>query len=209
MARRELTATLARQRLALAVKDMESRTGAEIVVAVRRHSGDYAAADLRCGSAAAFATLVALWLLPHPFADAAFVADTTLFFLVGLVASRRSALLRRLFTSARSRSQGVRAAALAAFMDQGVGSLAGRNGVLVYASQLERAVVVLPDVGLDVGPLGAAWGAAVGRLEAALAPRLDLDAFDAALRGLGPLLARILPRSDDDVNELSDDVVME
>jgi uncharacterized membrane protein len=209
MARSSFTANQARERLALAVKDVESRTGAEIVVAVRLHSGDYAAADLRCASLVALATLVTLCLLPHPFTDAAFVADTALFFLLALVAARRSAPLRRLFTSAASRSERVRAGALVAFMAQGVGRLAGRNGVLVYASQLERAVVVVPDIGLDVGRLGAAWGAAAGRLEAALTPHLDLDAFDVALRALGPLLGRLRPRSDDDVNELPDEVAVE
>lgn len=209
MARRELAAAQARERLALAVKDVESRTGAEVVVALRLHSGDYAAADLRCAALAAFATLVALHLLPHPFADAAFVADTALFFLLTLVASRRSTLLRRLFTSTQSRSERVRTGALAAFMQQGVGRLPGRNGVLVYASQLERAVVVLPDIGLDVARLGGAWDAAVGRLERALTPALDLDAFDAALRGLGPLLGRVLPRADGDVNELPDEAAVE
>jgi putative membrane protein len=209
MARSKFTATQARERLALAVKDVESRTGAEMVVAVRRHSGSYTAADLQCASVAAFATLVALDLLPHPFADAAFVADTALFFLLALVASRRSTVLRRLFTSATSRSERVRTGALVAFMDRGVGRLPGRNGLLVYASQLERAVVVVPDAGLDVSRLGEAWGAAVGRVEAALTPCLDLDAFDIALRGLGPLLGRLLPRSDGDVNELPDEVAVE
>jgi uncharacterized membrane protein len=209
MARRKFTATQARERLALAVKDVERRTGVEIVVSVRLHSGDYGAADLRCASLTAFVTLVALHLLPHAFADAAFVADTALFFLVAFVASRRSAPLRRLFTSARSRSERVRAGALVAFMDQGVGRLPGRNGILVYASQLERAVVVVPDVGLDLGRLGDAWNTAVGRLEAALTPVLDLDAFDVALRHLGPLLGRLLPRADRDVNELPDEAAVE
>jgi putative membrane protein len=209
MARPKFTATQARERLSLAIKDVESRTGAEMVVAVRRHSGDYTAADLRCASLAAFATLVALDLLPHPFADAAFVADTALFFLLAVVASRRSTVFRRLFTSARSRSERVRTGALVAFMDQGVGRLPGRNGVLVYASQLERAVVVVPDVGLDVSRLGEAWRTAASRLEAALAPSFDLDAFDVAVRGLGPLLGRLLPRADGDVNELPDEVEVE
>jgi len=209
MARPRFTAKQARESLAQAVKDVESRTGAEVVVAVRLHSGDYAAADLRCASVAALATLVALCFLPHAFTDVAFVADTTLFFLAALVLSRRSSLLRRLFTSARSREERVRSGALVAFMVQGVGRLPGRNGVLVYASQLERAVAVVPDIGLDVGRLGSAWSAAVARLETALDPRLDLEAFDVALRALGPLLGRLRPRSDDDANELPDEASVE
>jgi putative membrane protein len=203
------TAAQARERLAQAVRDVESHTGAEVVVAVRRQSGDYSAADLRCASLAAALALAALVFLPHPFADAAFLADTTLFFLLALLASRRSVALRRLFSSARARSDQVHTAARAAFVEQGVGRLRGRNGLLVYASQLERAAVVVPDVGLDTARLGDAWTGAVAGLEAALAPSLDLGAFEAALRALGPLLGRILPRADDDVNELPDEAAFE
>jgi putative membrane protein len=209
MARRRFTPAEARERLAAAVREVESRTAAEVVVGVRRHSGDYAAADLRCASAAGFVVLLGLAFLPYRFADAAFVADTALFFVLALLLCRRSAGLRRLFTSTRSRDERVRQAALSMFVDQGVGRLPGRNGLLVYASQLERLAVVVPDVGIDARALGDAWPAAVARLEAALQPQLDLDAFEAGLRALGPLLGRILPRREDDVNELPDEAAFE
>jgi putative membrane protein len=203
------TSAQARDRLAQSVRNVESRTSAEVVVAVRRHSGDYSAADLRCGIVVAFAALAALVLLPHAFDDVAFLADTALFFLAAVAVSRRSVTLRRVFTSARARSDQVRTAALEAFAVQGVGRLPGRNGLLVYASQLERAVVVVPDAGIETDRLGDAWTGAVARLEAALSPMFDLEAFEAALCDLGPLLARLLPRADDDVNELPDEAAFE
>jgi len=209
MARRGFAVPEAQERLAKAVKDVEGRTSAEIVVAVRRQSGDYAAADLRFAGLAAFATLLAVALLPHSFDDAAFVVDPALFFLLALFASSRLPRVRRAFTTRRRRAENVRTAARAAFVDLGVGRLPLRNGVLVYASQLEGTAEVVPDVGVDRAGMGPAWTEALDGLGAAMERGPDLDAFDRALRSLGPALARVLPRRDRDANELPDDASVE
>jgi putative membrane protein len=209
MADRGFAAPDARERLAEAVKDVEGRTSAEIVIAVRRQSGDYGAADLRFAALVAFFTLLTVHLLPHAFDDAAFVVDPTVFFLLALLLSSRLPPLRRLFTGRQRRAENVRGAALAAFVDLGVGRLPHRNGILVYASQLERAAEVVPDIGIPVAAAGTAWGDALRSLGAAMAKGPDLDAFDTAVRRLGPALARVLPRRDGDVNELPDDASVE
>jgi uncharacterized membrane protein len=98
--------------------------------------------------------------------------------------------------------------ARAAFVDLGVGRLNRRNGILVYVSLLEKAVDIVPDAGVNVTTIGPAWDEALGRLEAAVAAG-DLDAFDGALRSLGPALERILPREEIDVNELPDEALVE
>jgi len=209
MGRHSKIASEAKGRLAGAVRDVESRTSAEVVVAVQRHSGDYTAADLRCACLAAFLAALALYLLPHSFEDIAFLVDPVFLFLLAFLSARRIAALRRLFTSSGTRSANVRTAALATFMEHGVGRLPRRNGLLVYASQLERRVEVVLDTGIDVARLGASWPAAVARLEASLRPAFDLDAFESGLKALGPLLGKILPHTDDDLNELPDEAVFE
>ena len=208
MRRRGFGAPEARDRLARAVKDVEGRTSAEIVVAVRRLSGDYAAADLRFGLLAALGALLAVYGLPHAFDDAAFVVDPVAFFLAGVLASKHLPWLRRRLTTRRRRTENVRTAARAAFVDLGVGHLVRRNGILVYASLLETTVEVVADVVVDVAAMGPAWREAMTRLGASLAVG-NLDAFDDALRSLGPALERILPREDHDANELPDEAIVE
>ena len=209
MLRRGFAARGVGERLARAVKDVEGRTSAEVVVAVRRHSGDYGAADLRFGILLALAALLAVYGLPHAFDDAAFVLDPAFFFLLGALTAPLFPALRRILTRPARRRENVRVAARAAFVDLGVGRLTGRNGILVFASLLERSVEVIPDVGIDVAAMGQPWQEAIGRLQAALASGPDVAAFDDALRSLGPPLQRVLPRQDDDVNELPDEVGVE
>ncbi len=209
MGRHGFGAPGARERLTRAVKEVEGRTSAEVVVAVRRHSGDYAAADLRLGLVLAVSALLAVYGLPHVFDDAAFVLDPALFFILGLFASRHFPALRRILTPRARRVENVRTAARAAFVDLGVGRLMRRNGILVFVSLLEKTVDVVPDVGVDVAAMGPPWRESLARLEGSLAAGRPLDAFDDALRSLGPVLQRVLPREEDDVNELPDEAAVE
>jgi putative membrane protein len=193
----------ARRLATAAIAAIEAQTSAEVVVTLRRQSGDYAAADRLAGALAAFVCLLVLLFHPHPFAVATMPVDVIIAFAIGLFASARSAAVRRALTSAATRARLVATAARAAFVDQGVARTAQRTGLLVYVSLLERAVEVVADAGVDPAALGPAWTAALAALQAAVA-RGDVDAFHAALVTLGPPLAQALPRRADDRDELAD-----
>jgi uncharacterized membrane protein len=60
-------------------------------------------------------------------------------------------------------------------------------------------------VGVDPVVLGAPFADALRSLEAALLSRTGFPTFLEALRSLGPILGRALPRQADDVNELPDE----
>ena len=193
----------AQRRAAAAVAAIEAQTGAEVVVAVRRQSGDYLAADRLAGALAAFACLLVLLFHPHPFAVATMPVDVLLAYGLGVLGCARSAAARRALTPSATRARLVADAARAAFVDRGVARTRQRAGLLVYVSLLERAVEVVADVGLDPAALGPEWGERIEALRAAVA-RPDADRFDAALVALGPVLARAVPRRDDDADELPD-----
>lgn len=195
----------ARQRAATAIAAIEARSCAEVVVTLRRQSGDYRAADRLAGSLSAFACLLVLLFHPHPFAVATMPVDVLLAYGLGVLLSARSAAVRRALTRPATREALVRTAARAAFVDQSVSRTRQRSGLLVYVSLLERAVEVVPDAGLDPAALGPEWTAALTALGAAV-ERRDLDAFLDALGRLGPVLARAMPRADDDRDELSNAV---
>jgi putative membrane protein len=111
--------------------------------------------------------------------------------------------LRRLVTPSSRRKEETRRAAGLAFHDLGIGRTSGRNGILVLVALFEHEVAVIPDVGVDPALIQAA----ASDLERSVhRPVPDFDAFLSALESLGPALAKAMPRRDDDVNELPDDV---
>jgi putative membrane protein len=196
----------AKARAAAAVQAVEAQTCAEVVVTVRKASRVYRHTDYLVGFLFAVTTLLLLLFLPQEFHLYTIPADVLVAFAAGAVLSANAAPLRRALTSKALLRASAEQAAKAAFVDLGVSRTTGRHGVLVYASFLERAVVVVPDVGIDPNAMGPSWAAAVQALEASVKGTPTVDRFLEALAGLGPPLAKAHPRREDDVNELSDEL---
>ena len=195
----------AKQSTASSVKRVEAQTSAEVVVAVRRRSGDYRVAAYHFGLFVGAAVVVYLLLAPALFSVADIALDGALGFGLGLVLAFNVSLLLRALVRERPLQQSVDAAAKVAFFELGISRTSGRNGLLVFVSTFERRAVVVADIGIDVAALGVAWTEACAALSGAVKAR-DLMAFERALESLGPILGRSMPRSADDVNELPDEV---
>jgi putative membrane protein len=195
----------AKQRTTESVRRVEAQTSAEVVVAVRKRSGRYGVLAYHFGLGLAALVIVYLLVVPTEYSVGAIAIDGLLAFTLGaLLAANFDTLLRALSRRATLRDNLARAAR-AAFFDLGISRTSGRNGLLVYVSLFERSCVVLTDIGIDVATLGAGWAAASQDLQSAL-KRRDLQAFYVALESLGPVLSVAHPRSEDDVNELPDEV---
>lgn len=191
--------------LANAVRAVEARSSAELVITVRPQAGSYAAADLGLAITVASAALAfglfssveyATWLL--------FVEPLALGFLAWCLAQAFPSVRRLLVPRARREAR-VREAAAAQFHEKRVHQTRGRTGILVHVSVLERTCEVLGDLGVEEAVEAEAWGQAVEGLRASLAGGDDAVAFAKAVERLGDLLEPALPRDPDDVNELPDE----
>jgi putative membrane protein len=188
-----------------AVRAVEARSAAEVVVAVRERSGSYLHADLIAGIVAAnlvlFYQLFSPWEFSLPLIQ---VAPTGIGLLVGLATSI-TPWARRALTPRRTREAMVRTAARATFVDKGVAGTRERTGILVYVAVLERTAEVVADLGVTRAVAAEPWTAAIARV-AESAHRGDAAAVATAVAALAEVLAPALPRSVDDVNELADEV---
>lgn len=186
--------------------DIESRTCAEIVVAVRRTAGEYRDADYLFGFLCAMGLLLVMLFARFEFRLAAFPVGVLGAFVAGAALASRVEPIRRVLALPSQRRARAEVAARAAFVDLGVGGTRDRTGVLVLVALFEREVVVVADAGVDPAALGDAWAARVKALRGSLRPGPDLPRFLEALRGLAGPLELCLPREADDVNELPDEV---
>jgi putative membrane protein len=205
MARPFLT-TESKAALAEAVRAVESCSSAELVVAVRPRSGSYLHADLTAAIVAGLAALAVLLYSRWTFALIWFLIDPVLAgALVGLAASR-SALLRRALTWRKGRRQRVETAARATFVERRIHGTAGRTGILLYISVLEREAVLVVDAGVEALAATDAWRKAAGEIEAAVRSGADGTAVAEKIRGLAAILSPVLARSAADVDELANEV---
>lgn len=196
----------AKQRVERAIVALEAQTAAEVVVTVRQSSGTYLASDLSFASILSGLGLFVYVYHPAEFADDLVPPALLVLYACAAFFCAQVPPLRRAFVRASTLADNVRKAALTAFHEQRIHATSGRTGILIYVSLFERAVEVVPDVGVDPRKLGADFGAAV--LEIASAVRGGgLSQLERGISHLGPPLSRGLPRAADDVNELPDGMV--
>jgi putative membrane protein len=194
--------TFDKEAITAAVREVESRTAAEVVVEIHTRSGSYAHADARFAALLALLSLVVLVFMPFVVPPIAVILDPILAWLAGIAIARRSDTLRRLFSTNAERTAAVRTHAAAMFHERGIANTSAETGLLLYASLLERRIEVLADRGLLRRLVPHDWNALL--IEIRKERPLDPDAILTSIRSLGALLARDVPRGADDVNELAD-----
>jgi putative membrane protein len=192
--------------LSEAVRAVEAASSAELVVAVRPWSGTYLHADFIVGILAGLVTLAVLLYSRWTFGLVWFLVDPVVAgALAGFVASR-SSLLRRAFTRRPTRRGRVEMAARSTFVERRVHSTSGRTGILLYLSLLEREAVLVVDLAVEALAATDAWRGAVGEIESAMRRGGSGLEVAAKVSGLAAVLGPVLPRSDDDVDELPNEV---
>jgi putative membrane protein len=195
-----------RVRIERAVQELEARTAAELVVTVRRASGQYRDADLAFASLCAFVALVFYVYYPTEFPDDPVPPAIFVLYLASALFCSQVAWLRRVFVRKVRLRQETERAARAEFLTQGISATRTRCGILVYVSLFERHVEVVCDVGISGAVLSAPCEEALTRVRLCLREG-GVGALTSALGVLGVALSQTLPRAADDVNELADGVM--
>jgi putative membrane protein len=188
------------------VREIESKSSAEVVVTVKPASGSYRAADVIFGAIMALVGLCIYVYAPIEFTDDLAPPSITLLFFAALACSARVPTLRRWFTPKSIRAACTRAAAREAFVDQNIACTRDRTGILIYVSTLEQRAEVVVDIGILRRENDGQPTAAMAHIERVIAEDGNLEAFEQAVREFGQWLAESLPPRIDDTNELADEV---
>lgn len=185
------------------VSEIEKTTEAEVVIVVRARSGQYRHADYLAGAILALAGLLFLVFSPFDFHPYWFVADVIVLFGLGAYASSRSNSIRRLLTRKKFRAEAARTAAAAMFYEAGIANTNAEMGVLIYLSILERGLELIADRGVLKSVPALKWNQVLFELhEAGTKP--EPKTLQAGLEHLGALLAKHLPVTGENPNELPD-----
>ena len=196
-----------KERIEQAVIATEKKTSGEIVPILVSTSGRYAEVELSgLGLGLVLGTLAAffwhdpwgsvqtylLWPAAGAVLGMVFVSIPSL--------KRRMISKRRILDAVHSRS-------LAAFTGHGLHYTNAHTGILIFASLLERRVVVLADRGINQKVNAGTWDEVVKILTAGLKSGQACDAFCQSIARCGELLAEHFPRQADDKDELPNRLV--
>lgn len=190
------------EELSGAVEEAETKSTAEIVVAVHPCSGNYRDVDFGVGLAAALVGVLALWLSPWEHPEWSIIVDAVLLFALGAWVSSALPAVRRMLTRPERRAAQVRAAAGAGFFEEQVWTTRARTGVLIYVSLMERETRVLADQGITGAVAATDWNRCVQDLRRIAGAPQPAKAFLDGVRELGSVLAAVLPPSEDNPDEL-------
>jgi putative membrane protein len=205
MAERDFFEPEAKKKTGLAIKAIETKTSAEVVVAVRRRVAEYRATDLLFGFACACTSLAVLWFSPFTYAVEHMPFEMLGAFVFGAVLSAFVRPLRRVLTPKATVTRQIETAARAAFYDLGISKTHRRTGLLVFVSMYEDAVVLVADAAVEKKAILEA-ATAKAAIEKAVATR-DLPGFLTSLELLAAPLEKSMPRKAGDENELPDEPV--
>ncbi|MCO5167970.1 MAG: hypothetical protein M9894_16625 [Planctomycetes bacterium] len=185
-----------------AVVAAEAHTAAELVVVGRPFSGTYRDVEYLFGVACALAFLGWALFAERMVPVESVVPTLVLCWLAGGLVCRYSPGLRRLMTPVERRRRQARDAARLAFLERGVDGTSGRTGVLVHVSFLERQVDLVADRAVREALGDEALARLGDELARALRGPAPIPSFCEGLVALGRTLGELLPRSEDDVDEL-------
>ncbi|HEX3556100.1 MAG TPA: hypothetical protein VIA62_23015 [Thermoanaerobaculia bacterium] len=189
-----------------AVRTVEGASSAELVVAVRPRSGSYLHVDLAVGILAGLVTLAVLLYASWTFELTWFLVDPVVAGALAGLVFFRSPLLHRAFTRPAVRRGRVETAARSTFVERRVHSTSGRTGILLYVSLLEREAVLVVDLAVEALAATDAWRQAEDEIEAAVRRGASGVEVAGKVSELAAVLGPVLERSENDVNELPDEV---
>ena len=186
-----------------AVREIESKTDAEVVIVIRGRSGPYRQADYLFGAILAFLGLLFILFSPFNFHTYWVPVDVVVLFAIGAFVCSRTDLLRRLLTTKKFRAQSVRQGAAAMFYEAGIANTHAENGMLIYVSLLEQRVEVIADRGVLKAMPPLKWNTAIHELKQ-IAKHCEPEKLIGCMRNLGIVLAEHLPATGENPNELVD-----
>jgi len=209
------------RRINEAVVEAESHTSAEIVPVVATASGRYDRPEDIVGLWFALLFAAVAYLLIPDAREAPGSWDGTspvwkliavlgcviVGFIAGAVLGSYVGWMRRLCTPRQQMTDEVQARARATFFDTRIHSTAGGTGLLVYVSLYERQAAVIADETVIEKLSQAALDELCGELTAALRKGDITAAICGTITSAAQRLGPVLPRAEDDVNELPDSLV--
>lgn len=203
-----------KNRVETAIAAAETKTSGELVVCLATRSGNYDRGEDLFGVLLALVAVAAAWILfqdvtTDGWGTSIVVGLVPLLLVFAVVFSLGAGLatlippLGTFFTTRAQMQDAVEDRARIAFHEFGVRGTRAATGILVYVSLLERMVWVLGDDQINESIEQSQWDAIRDAVVDGLRRNAPDDGLVKAVELAGELLAKQLPGSHDDIDELS------
>ena len=205
------------QRIKDAVKLAEEKISGEIVPVIVERSGRYLLANYKgslIGASLAFMIMIVLdrYIISNA-SNTLFYDPVFIFFIVilggivGALIPNVSEGLKRLLLSQLYMDQTTRQRAENAFLEEEVFNTRQRTGIMIFISFFEHEVMVMADRGISKVVEQKQWDLIVADLVLQIRAGNIIEGLEAGIKQCGDLLLeKGFKKTDDDINELPDDL---
>jgi putative membrane protein len=204
------------QRIKSAVKDAESKISGEIVPVIVDRSGPYVVANYKGSLLAAAISFFIMIILDRYVIDPSLTLfyDPVFIFCVVVAGGILGGLLpmfsepvRRLLLTQPQMDECTRQRAENAFLEEEVFNTRHRTGIMIFISFFEHEVIVMADRGISKVVEQKEWDKIVHELIINIRDGKIIEGIEAGVKRCGEiLLEKGFVKTDDDVNELRDDL---
>jgi putative membrane protein len=205
------------QRIKAAVKEAENRISGEIVPVIVERSGIYTIANYKASVIAGVFFFVLVIILDRYIIEDAtntLYYDPLFIFGVVVAGGALGALLaslsppaKRWLVSRPYMDDCCRQSAENAFLEEEIFNTRHRTGIMIFISLFEHEVIVMADRGISKVVEQEEWDKIVAHLITYIRSGRIVDGVEAAIKRCGEiLLEKGFRKSDDDINELRDDL---
>jgi putative membrane protein len=205
------------QRIKAAVKEAEKKISGEIVPVIVERSGIYTIANYKASVIAGVFFFVLMIILDRYIIED---ATNTLYYdplfifgvvvaggALGALLASLSAPVRRWLVSRAYMDDCCRQSAENAFLEEEIFNTRHRTGIMIFISLFEHEVIVMADRGISKVVEQEEWDKIVAQLITYIRSGGIVDGVEAAIKRCGEiLLEKGFQKSDDDINELRDDL---
>ncbi|XCN71063.1 MAG: hypothetical protein Q3M24_12100 [Candidatus Electrothrix aestuarii] len=189
------------------IQEVELQTSGEVAVMVVEQSDSYPESRILAG--VLIGSLLALGITDLLLDDSLWgflpLAATFSLLIAWLVGYLP--MVRKIFVSGARLEEMVREQAVQEFFKQGLYKTRDATGVLFFISLFERRVWVLADQGINEKISSESLQAYAADIASGIKEGRAAEALCLQIRGVGKVLAEHFPVRDDDINELSDQVM--
>lgn len=190
------------------IKEIESVSGVELVIVVARSSASYIYLNLISGIFFSFLTFTYTVFTDFEFSDEVLYFSTLVSFFVGFILMFIP-FLARFFVKRETLTRNVEIYGRALFQKGKIYETKTRQGILIYLSHFERKVLVLEDKNVSLRIPIHELKIMKNNLNSVFHPfsrKKTAANFLSELNKLKDLCAKFIPITQDDVNELPDDM---
>lgn len=205
------------QRIKNAVKEAESKISGEIVPVIVERSGVYTIANYKAALISGVFFFIMMIML-----DRYIIEDAThtlyydplfIFFVVvaggalGALVSHFSPPVKRWLVSRAYMDESCRQSAENAFLEEEIFNTRHRTGIMIFISFFEHEVIVMADRGISKVVDQDEWDKIVAEMVGNIRSGRVVEGVEVAIKRCGEILLRKgFQKSDDDINELRDDL---